>query len=417
MSFKYELRPSERQGRYPGSVYLVVIHGSESFRLSTRCKVYPEEWDNHSRTVIVPHHTSARHNSLRAVHAKLSQMYLEYERTVECLSDKGDFTVADIRAAFHSRRISGTLFGFVELLCSEMQEKKPRTAKAYGSVLRSITAYCNGSDPRLSQINRAFVEAYESHLKSRGLKPNTISFYMRNLRAIYNKAVARNMVIGGKYIFRNVYTGVAKTEKRALDAKQVGRLMALDPGMLDYNFQSGAPPLPPELRDALAIFLFCFLAQGMSFVDMVHLRRENLSGGRLTYKRKKTGQTIVVPVCREMKSILAYFSGRTKGTGYLFPVMPGGKPSRMRYESALRMQNMRLKRLAVLAGIGENLSTHVSRHSWATIAKNENVQLSVISEALGHNSETTTRIYLDSFAKNVLDKANEKIRRAIKRAV
>ncbi|MCC8018428.1 MAG: site-specific integrase [Rikenellaceae bacterium] len=417
-TLKFEFRPSERQGRYPGSIYIVIIHGSESFRLSTRCKVYSEEWDRHSRTVIVPHYASVRYNYLRTVHGKLEQIYTEYERTVECLAARGDFTMADIRAAFHSRRKSGTLSGFVDLLSSELGESKPRLVRAYRSTMNSVAGYCDGAELKLSQINRGFIEAYESYLNARGLKPNTISFYIRGLRSIYNKAVARNMVIGTANLFRGVYTSVAKTEKRALDARQIARLIALDPGLLDFDFETGKGQLAPEVRDSLAMFLFCFLAQGMSFVDMVHLRRENITGGRIVYKRKKTSQTIVVPVCREMKSILAYFSGRTGSSGYLFPVMgPGGKPSRLRYESALRMQNLRLKKIAALAGIAENISTHVSRHSWATIAKNENVELSVISEALGHNNETTTRIYLDSFTKKVLDKANEKIRRAIKRAV
>ena len=55
------------------------------------------------------------------------------------------------------------------------------------------------------------------------------------------------------------------------------------------------------------------------------------------------------------------------------------------------------------------LTTYVSRHSWATLAKSQNVPISLISEGLGHNSERTTRIYLASLDTSPIDEANKKI--------
>lgn len=79
------------------------------------------------------------------------------------------------------------------------------------------------------------------------------------------------------------------------------------------------------------------------------------------------------------------------------------------YRNALRLVNNKLKEIATMAGLQVNLTMYVSRHSWASIAKNKNVPLSVISEGMGHDSEATTQIYLASLDNSLVDKANEMI--------
>jgi site-specific recombinase XerD len=71
--------------------------------------------------------------------------------------------------------------------------------------------------------------------------------------------------------------------------------------------------------------------------------------------------------------------------------------------------NKYLKKIGKICGIEANLTSYVARHSWATIAKDLNVPISVISEGLGHEDIKTTQIYLDSFDADVIDKANEMI--------
>ena len=111
-----------------------------------------------------------------------------------------------------------------------------------------------------------------------------------------------------------------------------------------------------------------------------------------------------------MQSILNYFSQSNKNSVYVFPIIrDGGGSERLQYESGLRGQNKRLQRLALLAGLKEHVSTHVARHSWATMAKRENLPLWVISEGLGHSNEKTTYTYLASFERSVLDLAGERI--------
>ena len=54
-----------------------------------------------------------------------------------------------------------------------------------------------------------------------------------------------------------------------------------------------------------------------------------------------------------------------------------------------------------------------ARHAWASIARSEHVPVGTISEAMGHTSERTTRIYLASLDTSAVDEANCKVIRAV----
>ena len=96
--------------------------------------------------------------------------------------------------------------------------------------------------------------------------------------------------------------------------------------------------------------------------------------------------------------------------GFLLPIInKEGYDYRKQYKCAIQKTNQALTKISMLLHLDILLTTYVARHSWASIAYNRNVPLSVISEALGHDSERTTRIYLDSVSNTVVDRANHKI--------
>lgn len=116
--------------------------------------------------------------------------------------------------------------------------------------------------------------AYEYHLKSKSLSPNTISFYMKCLRAVYNKAIDDGFA-ENKNPFKKVFTSSEKTVKRAIPVKYIRKLKDLD---LSHSVSKSFA------RD---IFLFSFYTRGMSFVDMVYLQKKDLKWKELTYRRKR----------------------------------------------------------------------------------------------------------------------------------
>lgn len=144
----------------------------------------------------------------------------------------------------------------------------------------------------------------------------------------------------------------------------------------------------------------------MSFVDAAFLKRTDIKDGVLVYNRHKTGRQLHVKVIRQIQNLLDRYL--PPDSPYIFPIITNpGKNERRQYETTLRRVNNALKTIGEKARLSAKLTTYVSRHSWATIAKTKNVPINIISDALGHESAATTQIYLASIDASVIDLANE----------
>ncbi len=143
----------------------------------------------------------------------------------------------------------------------------------------------------------------------------------------------------------------------------------------------------------------------MSFIDAAFLKKDDICNGILTYRRRKTGQLLHIKIIRQVKEIIDRHSD--KDSPYLLPIISHtGQDERKQYETALHRVNKDLK---VIAGMAKLPVTLTTCHAWATIAKSKNVPISVISDALGHDSLATTEIYLASIDASTIDRANELI--------
>lgn len=146
----------------------------------------------------------------------------------------------------------------------------------------------------------------------------------------------------------------------------------------------------------------------MSFIDAAFLRKTDVQNGVLTYRRHKTNQVLRIKIINPIKELLDRYSN--KSSPYLLPIIDCSvTDERKQYETALRRINNTLKHIADMVKLPVTLTTYVSRHTWATIAKSKNVPINVISDALGHESIATTQIYLASIDASVIDRANELI--------
>ena len=126
----------------------------------------------------------------------------------------------------------------------------------------------------LSDIDSDLMQLYEAYLHGKGAVRNTSSFYMRILRAVYNRALEKELM-EQRNPFRHVYTGVDKTIKRAVPLSAIKRMKNLDLS------------LQPNLEFARDMFLFSFYTRGMSFVDMAHLKKERSSERLLIVSQTK----------------------------------------------------------------------------------------------------------------------------------
>ena len=230
--------------------------------------------------------------------------------------------------------------------------------------------------------------------KTQGICPNSISFYMRNLRAIYNRAAEKGLVMQ-RYPFRHVYTGIDKTVKRAVPLSVIRKLRDLD---LRFN---------PGMDFARDVFMFSFYTRGMSFVDMAFLKKKDLRNGILSYRRHKTNQLLLIRWEKPMQELVDKYD--TADTPYLLPIIRRIGDERKQYKNEAHRVNRILKKIGEQLGLTIPLTTYVARHGWASIARSKNIPISTISEAMGHDSEATTRIYLASLDTSVVDRANSLI--------
>ena len=419
-SVNFILRPSSVVDS-PGSLTLRIIHCRmvKSVVLSG-CRLYPHEWDQGDECIVYPLDNPERLSYLKNIELKISNEKVLINDYITELENQGHYSVEDLLSLYRKKSSSDKLLGYAQLLSIELEQHgQERTARAYRTVARGLIAYNRGIDIPLYQINSSLIKSFEKHLRDKGKLPNTISYYMRNLRAIYNKAINSKHAVNltGENPFATVFTGITKTMKRALSLDELQSLRSFDLGdmLKSEGLQLRERIRLERLYFSWRLFFFCFYARGMCFIDLAYLRKDNIHAGVLRYCRKKTGQQVEIRITAELQKIIDSFANDVKYSPYLFPIIKDdGKNSRRQYESGLRLQNHRLKTLSHLAHI-RMITTHVSRHTWATIGKQENVPISVISECLGHTSEKTTLIYLGLLDNTVLDEANDRVTSAIAR--
>lgn len=271
------------------------------------------------------------------------------------------------------------------------------TVRNYHTALQSFSTFLDGTDIPVRSLTPHLVSLYADWLTERGISANTASCYLRSLRALYNR-MARRGRMRRICPFANVFTGNSPTEKRSIPVNALQRLHTLQ--------------LPKEspLRLYRDLFLFCFYAMGMPFADVVRLRRSQVHGDHIVYRRQKTGRIVRVQIEPCMRAILRRY--QRSDSLYLFPILPimANKLAQQRaYRSALGRYNRALKRIAVLAGIRNNLSSYVPRHTWATQAYAHKVELAVIAQALGHVNTRATWTYVRPSGISILAAANKKI--------
>ena len=275
-------------------------------------------------------------------------------------------------------------------------ERRHGTAHVYRSALKRIMEFECRDTLEFHELTPLWLRAFQEYLLGRQLRWNTVSTYMRMLRAVYFRAVDDGLAPWQPRLFRGEYTGTKVTVKRAVDEMAFRKLKA--------------PVEPSEpLERARLLFLLLFMLRGIPFVDIAYMRRCDLRDGTLTYRRRKTGTWLTVRVEPEAMDIIGRLRSRDEGSPYLFPFIscPGHGEYRQ-YSNALRDFNRRLKELSLYTGV-EGLSSYSARHSWATIANYRNYQPELISNAMGHSSVKVTETYFKKHTDERIDEMNRGI--------
>ena len=393
-SIKVKFRPSKNENK-EGTIYYQNIQNRVTRQFKTDYRLFMNEWNKDNNTIMFIN--NSRQNYLQSIKNHIDWDIKRLQGIIEHLEKKRlKYTADDIISTIQKQDNEQSLFNFMQSVIAQLQQMgKQRTSETYRCTLKSFMQFRHDEDVLLENIDSDLMLMYEAYLRGRGLTKNSTSFYMRILRALYNRAVEKDLTTN-RNPFKHVYTGIDKTIKRAIPLKAIKKIKNLD-----LSFQ-------PSLDFARDMFLFSFYTRGMSFIDMAYLKKKDISNGTLSYRRRKTGQQLFIRWEKCMQEVVKKYDNPL--SEYLLPVIkPMNGDERRQYQNAMYLINRKLKDIGKMVGFQLPLTMYVARHSWASVAKNKNVPISVISKGMGHDSEMTTQIYLASLDTAVVDKANSMI--------
>lgn len=388
-TIKVKLRSSSVVGR-AGTIFYQVTHCRTTQHITTNIRLQPNEWDALRESVALGvADRGIIQNRINSDTALLKRIVKDLE------NGGGNYSVGDVIKRYKSPECHISVLDFMQNQIRLLRNaNRFGTALNYEKTMKNFAEFLGGVNLPFSAMTEQLIADYNAFLVQRGMVRNSISFYMRIMRAVYNKAV-RQKLVEQSYPFTEVYTGIDRTRKRAVSESVISQLYKLK--------------LTEETPLALArdIFIFSYCTRGMAFVDIAYLKKENVQNGVICYARRKTGQLLSVRIEPSIQRIIDRYSSVL--SPYVFPILTSSetKLSYKEYQVAINNHNRMLKKLSKMLSGGCKLTSYTSRHSWATVARNHNIPISIISAGMGHASEQTTQIYLTMLENSVIDDANQ----------
>ena len=396
-----KFRASKVEGK-EGTLYYRLIHQRNLRWISTGYHVFPHEWNCRKSAITI----SNRHNRqayLQIIQSKIDWEMCQMQRIIRGKEVDGiPYSIDDIAKDIQQMPPCLSVFAFFrQQIAKKEQMQRIGTMNNYTHAARRFMEFRGHVDLAFSQMTTEMMEMYQAWLWNRGISQNSVSFYLRTLRTVYNKAVEAGQAPPAD-IFSHVQTANVRTAKRAVTVKDIRYIEKLD------------LPRGSSLDKARDLFLLSFYLRGMAFVDMAFLKKSDLKCGLVSYNRRKTRQSLNIEWMKPMQTIVDKYAEQTKDSPYLLPILTGNVTSPYTaYRKAEYNTNYNLKKIGQMVGLKIPLTTYVARHTWASIALHMNIPIAAISEGMGHNSYKTTQIYLQSLDVATINEANERIIRKI----
>lgn len=405
---------ANKKGEFP--IFIRITEDRKSRYIKTGLYALEEDWDG-KENLFKTKYRRAEDQYKIPIHDDynkiLRKKHAEAESVVSNLTLSNKFISSEqVKDEIVKSRKLGkdSVLKYIDYIVEELKKQgKVGTSTCYKDLKRSLKSFLTvigKEDITFIEITPDFLKKYEADFRTRDVKDTGISFYFRSLRAVMNKAIAeghcqRDMYPFDKYKISKFDT---HTSKRAITKKDIEAIKKLK---LEVD---------SSMFHARNIFLFSYYNRGINFSDIAMLKWENIRNNRLTYTRLKTGKPYNLQMLEPTIEILEYYKTHNykDEDGYIFPILNKERHNtpvtiKNRIHKILGETNEDLKNIGKKAKLDIPLTTYVARHTYATVMKRSGVSTSIISEALGHDSERTTQIYLDSFENDVLDEASKAI--------
>lgn len=393
-----DTRRSKKDGTFP--LVLRIGHKQRTTSIHLRINLDEKDWDA-KNSVVRKSYKGA--DSVTRLNNEIRKQRAEALDIVMKLHDKGllnSMSVTELKDKIEQQNANLSFFGFTQQLIDDLkQANRFGTARSYKGVASVLREFAKGKELSFQDINYQFLTKFEIYHASKGNTPNGLSVYIRAIRAIYNKAIKSGIVEKEYYPFNDYKIKSVPTEKRALDWSFIRKIIELQLEPDDPCF------------NARNYFLASYMMYGMNFADMAYLKPSDIKNGRIQYRRRKTSKLYDIKLTPNLESILSHYLADPSPAGYVFPILKRDDLASqdMDIQWSRKCYNKRLKTIAEMCGIEQNLTAYVSRHSFATQAMLQEVPLNAISSMLGHSSIKTTEIYLKSLPSNILDDYNKRI--------
>ena len=369
-------------GMYP--LVIRIIHERVKREVYTPYRLRPEEFEICSEMAITKSRGKERASYVRKVNECINYIKEELESIRDSLESRGEYTTSELVQAYKNRNDMNCFFTYAGCRINELTASgRDGTAANYRSAVNAFEHYLGSRDLSVDDLTQKTVEAFIDSQTRQGNSPNTAAFYVKQLRAIYNKAYDEGYVCSAHNPFHRIKLKGCKTPKRAIAKKEINRICGADLKGRHRHLELS--------RD---LFMFSLYTRGMAFVDMCYLKKENIHGNMLVYRRRKTGQWLQIRIEAPLKELLRMLRDDDSYKGYRY---------------IQRRLNKRIREIGDLLEFNFPLTFYVARHTWATLAHESGIAMSVISEGMGHGSEKTTRIYLAGLSHQIIDKANRAV--------
>lgn len=383
---------------YP--IVIRITHQRQSRNISTGHSIELKYWNAKNGAVKSSHKEAIDINSV------IHEISTKVVKTIKELTEKGDFKLHMILDLYYGKQLPNntTVIAHGQSIVTDLIELgKVGNAKVYENAINQFKLYFG--ELSYAKFNYETILEFERKLILKGLKTNSIAVYMRTLRSMYNKAIKLGIAKREDYPFDKYSVIHEKTAKRAISPELLHKVFKypLKQNSAGWHWRN--------------YFILIFNLIGINFTDLVTLRYSDIREGRVCFRRKKTGKLYNIKLTAEARRIIKLYDGQH--SIYLLPVLPENLLTPVQQKKfiseKLKQCNKYLKRIGNAIGLPEPLTTYVSRHSWATIAKQQGISNEVIAEALGHEyGNKITGIYLDQFDLTVVDEANRIVTGAVK---
>lgn len=384
-----------KNNSYP--VMIQIIHNREVRRVALGYSATEHEWDDTAKEF------TRRKANYKWLNNKIKHERNDYEATLLKMEEnKEDLSIDKLISILKGRQERGSFLKFTKQLIDDMiKSRKVGNAAIYRQVSNILSTFQEGKDLMFDDITYNWLKDFEVYHLSKGNTMNGLDVYIRTMKAIYNKAIKAGIIKAERYPFGKYKIKVTKPKKRAISKTDIDKIKFLE---LPYN---------TPLWHSKNYFLFCFYSRGMNWVDMAFLTLENISDGRINYKRAKTGKEYSIKITDQIRDILDYYISQMGTRLYIFPFLKRPHDpvlAKKDVDNSRKKFNKYLKRIGQMCNIEKKITTYVSRHSWGTIGFKElNIPIGIISQGYGHEDIKTTQIYLEEFDVESLDNANDQI--------